>query len=169
MLESAVAELKGNETSSVVEPVIELQLNAFIPETYLDDTTLRFTLYRRISAARRPETLSELRREIRDRFGPPPEELTCLLDVMELKNLAREAGVEKLRQSGEGFLFQIFIAKTSAIAPEAILALARETSKKVRFSPEKGLELSLKKQDWQATFRQIKTLLTDLAKNSENI
>ncbi len=166
MLESAVAELKGTETRSAVEPVMEMQLNAFIPETYLDDTTLRFTLYRRISAARRSEALSELRREIRDRFGPLPEELTCLLDVMELKNLAREAGVEKLRQSGEGF-YRILMSQPPTAAPEAIIALAKETNKtngKIRFLPEGGLELILKKQDWQTIFQRLKTLLTALAR-----
>ncbi len=162
MLESAVAELKGTETRPVVEPVMELQLNAFIPETYLDDTTLRFTLYRRISAAKRPEVLSDLRREIRDRFGPLPEELSHLLNVMELKNLAREAGVEKLRRSGEG-LYQIFMGKAPLVTPESILQIAQKAGEKVRFLPEGGgVELSFAKQDWDITFQRLKTFLSGL-------
>ncbi len=97
MLERAVAELKGEESLEEVDPQIRLDLAAFIPETYVPDVTLRLSLYRRLSSARTPDVLSELKEELIDRFGRGPEEVENLFHVIKLRTLARQLYIEKVQ------------------------------------------------------------------------
>jgi transcription-repair coupling factor (superfamily II helicase) len=95
MLRETVAEMTGKAVSTPREPVIKVQLAAGVPDSYLDDPTLRFTLHRKIAALRDAGALNDLRRELRDRFGPPPLEVARLLDLAELKIIARRLGIAR--------------------------------------------------------------------------
>ena len=64
MLEKAVAELKGQKIEEEFEPSISLRANAFITEEYIDDITLRLSIYRRIASSKTHEAIESPR--IRD-------------------------------------------------------------------------------------------------------
>ncbi len=89
MLEKAVSELRGEEIKEEIEPVLNLDVEAIIPEDYIEDVAIRLGMYRRIASARTEEALLELDREMKDRFGEPPSGVKNLLDVMRLKILAK--------------------------------------------------------------------------------
>ncbi|HEX8949734.1 MAG TPA: transcription-repair coupling factor [Dissulfurispiraceae bacterium] len=101
MLEKAVAELKGEEIREEVEPQISLRLSAFIPEDYIPDVTLRLSIYRRISAAKTLDALSDLSGEVLDRFGAIPAEVSNLLHIMRIKLLAKRLYITKILQLDE--------------------------------------------------------------------
>jgi transcription-repair coupling factor (superfamily II helicase) len=65
-----------------------------LPADYISDRSLRLRLYRRLATLRREAELPELRRELQDRFGPPPPEVDNLLYLLRTKMLAAEAAVE---------------------------------------------------------------------------
>jgi transcription-repair coupling factor (superfamily II helicase) len=96
MLAQAVAELRGEATPERIEPVLELRLAAHLPAAWVDEPALRFTVLRRIAAARDAGAVAQLRRELADRFGPPPREAELLLDIAELKAACRAAGVVRI-------------------------------------------------------------------------
>jgi transcription-repair coupling factor (superfamily II helicase) len=73
---------------------IDLPLPAMLPAGYIADRALRLRLYRRLAMLRRERELPELRRELEDRFGPPPGEVDNLLYLLRIKMLAAEAQVE---------------------------------------------------------------------------
>jgi len=89
MLEKAVSELKGEEIKEEIEPQIRLRLSAFIPDDYIPDATLRLSIYKRISALKSLDELSELKEELFDRFGSIPEEVNNLLHIIKIKILSR--------------------------------------------------------------------------------
>lgn len=101
LLEKAVQELKGAYVAPEVEPQIQLRISAFIADTYIPDTLLRLSLYRRIAGLQSADDASRLAEEIRDRFGPLPEEAGHLIAIARIKLLARQLRLERLALSGD--------------------------------------------------------------------
>ena len=111
MLEDAVAELRAARGRRKAEdtdwtPQISLGLPVLIPETYVRDLPVRLGLYRRIGALTNDEETGAIAAEFVDRFGPLPDEVQNLLDVVTLKRLCRIAGVEKLEAGPKGMVLQ---------------------------------------------------------------
>jgi transcription-repair coupling factor (superfamily II helicase) len=92
-------------TEAPLEAEIDLPLAAMLPATYISDRTLRLRLYRRLATLRREGELPELRRELEDRFGPPPPEVDNLLFLLRTKILAGEAEVDAISvENGQLFV-----------------------------------------------------------------
>lgn len=98
MLEKAVAELKGEEIKEEIEPVLNLNVEAIIPEDYIEDVTVRLSMYRRISRVRWEEEIQELASEMKDRFGELPESVENLLDIMRLKIMAKRLMIKDITE-----------------------------------------------------------------------
>jgi len=77
-------------------PQINLGASILIPETYVADLSLRLGLYRRISALENRDQIDIFAAEMIDRFGPLPGEVSNLFELIEIKGLCRQAGIEKL-------------------------------------------------------------------------
>jgi transcription-repair coupling factor (superfamily II helicase) len=109
MLEDAVSELRAGDRHAVGQerdwtPNISLGLPVLIPETYVADLPVRLGLYRRIGALASDAETEAMAAELTDRFGPLPEEVENLLQVVSLKRACREAGVEKLDAGPKGMV-----------------------------------------------------------------
>jgi transcription-repair coupling factor (superfamily II helicase) len=109
MLEDAVAEqraAKGRKRALDRDwtPNINLGLPVLIPETYVRDLPVRLGLYRRIGALEDDAQSEAMAAELVDRFGPLPEEVENLLQVVGLKRQCRAAGVEKLDSGPKGMV-----------------------------------------------------------------
>ena len=75
-----------------------------IPEDYVRDLPVRLGLYRRIGALESDAEGEAMAAELVDRFGQLPEEVDNLLQVVALKRLCRETGVEKLDAGPKGMV-----------------------------------------------------------------
>ena len=111
MLEDAVADLRVEKGRRKAEdrdwtPNIVLGLPVLIPETYVPDLPVRLGLYRRIGALTSEAESEAMAAELVDRFGPLPDEVENLLQVVSLKRLCRSAGVEKLEAGPKGMVVQ---------------------------------------------------------------
>ena len=109
MLEDAVAEqraAKGRRRAADRDwtPNINLGLPVLIPETYVRDLPVRLGLYRRIGALEDDAQSEAMAAELVDRFGPMPEEVENLLQVVGIKRMCRAAGVEKLDSGPKGMV-----------------------------------------------------------------
>ena len=159
MLEKAVAELKGLKIEEEFEPSISLRFNAFIPDDYIDDITLRLSLYRRIALARNEEAVQALEHEIDDRFGKPPEVVRNLLNVMRLKVMARELRIAKI-QDTQGRV-QVLFSPDTKIEPRDIFELGKKANGRIRFLPE-GFELDLRGVSRENVYKEISSVFTYL-------
>jgi transcription-repair coupling factor (superfamily II helicase) len=164
LLEKAVAELKGIKIEEEFEPSIHLKANAFIPEDYIDDITLRLSLYRKIASAKSPDALKSIGSEMQDRFGDVAQEAKNLLNIMELKILARKLLITKM-QDMQGIITVLFSHDTK-VEPEDIFALRDKTDGKMKFLPD-GFEINLKGFEWEKVYGAISSLFTCLL-NSDN-
>lgn len=107
MLEEAVTAARAG--SSVIEdapdqwtPQIALGTPVLIPDTYIEDLSLRLSLYRRASTLLDRAEIDGFAAELVDRFGPLPPEVDNLLRVIQIKRLCRQAGVEKVDAGPKG-------------------------------------------------------------------
>jgi len=139
MLEKAVAELKGVEMKEEWEPSISLKVTARIPEEYIEDMTVRMSVYRRIANAHSPEELSDIGAEMTDRFGAVPDEVRRLLEIMRLKSMARRLSILKISETDRKI--RVVFSKDTSVATEKVLAL-QKTFHGIRFHRD-GFELSL--------------------------
>lgn len=156
MLEKAVAELKGQKIEEEFEPSIHLRVNAFIPEEYIDDMTLRLSLYRRIAASGTDEGLEALESEIEDRFGRLPVEVINLLNVMKLKIMARELRIAKIEDI-HGAVRIIFSPDTK-VEPGDIFELHKKRGGEIKFLPD-GFELDLRGLPWKNIYEEIANIM----------
>ena len=87
-----MAELNGEEWHEDISPEINMDIPAFLPGDYVLDTDVRLNLYRRLSSLLEESELEELAEEIRDRFGPSPQEVENLLGLMAIRLLLKGVG-----------------------------------------------------------------------------
>lgn len=159
MLENSVAELRGIKTEEEIDPRISLRVSAFIPDEFIEDITLRLSIYRKIASARDDEGLNALVDEIKDRFGRLPAEVQNLFDVMRLKIMARKLKVTDIEEvSGN---IRIIFSKGTRVEAENILGLRDTVGDRIRFLPE-GFEIKAKNLAWSETYKLIRGILERL-------
>ncbi|HXG25603.1 MAG TPA: transcription-repair coupling factor, partial [Candidatus Binatia bacterium] len=107
LLAEAVEERKAarENRAPVLAPqqaVIDLPLEAHLPDAYVPDEAQKLELYRRLARARTPGDVAAFRQEVVDRFGPMPEPVQRLAEVAELRIAAEAAGVASMsREEGQ--------------------------------------------------------------------
>ena len=126
LLSEAVRELEreqGREALSSLaskseDPArVELPLNAGIPEDYIAHLPTRLSVYQRLARLTERRELPEIREELRDRFGPVPDEVENLLKVSEIRAVATAAGVESVIRNSESIVIVLRDSVGGAKAP----------------------------------------------------
>ncbi len=88
LLKKAVDALKRRSSPSFTETKIEFPYNASLPDTYINESSLRMELYHRFGEAGTNEELDALLTELKDRFGPYPEPVLWLYHLTRLRLFA---------------------------------------------------------------------------------
>ena len=102
LLDEAVRELRGEAPrAEEIDPDVQLPLPAFIPDPYMPDVHQRLFFYKRFAQAVTDEELDEIRAEIVDRYGDPPDEVDALQQLMSLKVRLRALRIRAL-EAGAG-------------------------------------------------------------------
>ncbi|MEX0836134.1 MAG: TRCF domain-containing protein, partial [Nitriliruptor sp.] len=96
LLKEEVADLTGEPIEVEVDIKLELPVDAHLPHDYVEDATQRLELYKRISAVRDAAGVKDVRAELVDRFGAPPEPPERLLTLTALKAALRRWGVTEV-------------------------------------------------------------------------
>ena len=96
----AVADFRGEAPEELPEVKVELPINANLPRDYITGERLRLEAYRRIAEVGTPEQLAEVRAELTDRYGTPPESVENLLAVADFRLHARRYGVHEIAVQG---------------------------------------------------------------------
>ncbi|MGE0725411.1 MAG: TRCF domain-containing protein, partial [Alphaproteobacteria bacterium] len=105
LLEEAVAEARGTgegEGEEAWTPQIAIGTSVLIPESYVADLSVRLGLYRRLSMLVDRAEIDSFAAELVDRFGPLPAEVENLLGVIAIKQLCREARIERIEAGPKG-------------------------------------------------------------------
>jgi transcription-repair coupling factor (superfamily II helicase) len=105
MLEEAVLSMKAGISAPVADkwsPQITIGTAVLIPEDYVTDLPVRLGLYRRLAEIEDDRAIEAFAAELVDRFGPLPEEVDYLLQVVAIKALCRRANVERIEVGPKG-------------------------------------------------------------------
>ncbi|MGH7278693.1 MAG: transcription-repair coupling factor [Candidatus Rokuibacteriota bacterium] len=146
LLAEAVAELRGQPTVAVVDPVISVNVEGFLPEEYVPEVNQRLALYKRLAAAENDAAVADLRTELADRFGSPPTEAEQLLDTVRIRVAARTLGVEKV-EAGDGKVLVTFSPATG-VEPARLVRVIQESRGRIRMKREFTLEAAIDRGEW---------------------
>lgn len=101
LLSEAISDEKGEAPKKQRECLIDLQINAHIPDKYISALSQRLTVYRRIADVRTFEDAEDVRDELRDRFGDIPPSVEGLIEVSLCRNTASALGIYEIGQRGD--------------------------------------------------------------------
>ncbi|BHH86350.1 transcription-repair coupling factor [Desulforhopalus sp. 52FAK] len=144
LLQRTVADLKAQaqhgeagQIKEDIDPEVNLQLSAYIPENYIPDISQRYITYRRIAALTTSpvDVLEDLKDELIDRYGPIPDETANLLRVVILKKDLAILRIHKLEQGRDSVVFS-FMDDTPLTPELALQFLEKHTSKKRKIFPK---------------------------------
>ncbi len=134
LLAEAVEEQKAefDGRAPVIErpgAVVDMPVDAHLPDSYIPTTAQKLELYRRLGRVRTAGELAAFRQELADRFGPPPAPVLRLLEVVELRMAAEDAGIASISRE-EGELVVRLGTLSRAAAMRALAPMGRDV---VRF------------------------------------
>ena len=108
MMERAVAERKGEALPPERRATLNLGQEIRIPPEYIESENLRLRIYKRIAGVTSEAERDEVRRELADRFGPPPPAVENLLDYAVLKALAEKMLVASIDRRGDQIAIKFY-------------------------------------------------------------
>ena len=163
MLEEAIAQAKGHtdEISDDFSPVINVGLSIMIPEAYITSLDLRLSFYQRIANLKTTEEIEGTAAEMIDRFGPLPDEVNNLLEIVMIKNLCRRANIEKLDGGPMGGV--ITFRNNHFPNPEKLLEFITKQMGTVKLKPDHKLVVTRGWNDLAARIKGVKSFVSDLA------
>jgi transcription-repair coupling factor (superfamily II helicase) len=166
MLEDAVAQLRTGDSAAEVadqwSPAINIGAAVLIPEAYVSDLNVRMALYRRLSTIDSREDVDRFAAELIDRFGPLPDEVKHLLDIVAIKQLCRIALVEKIDAGPKGGT--ISFRNSMFPNPLALVKLINQHSGTMKVRPDQKVVVT---RDWptpENRLNGVKALMGQLAK-----
>ncbi len=166
MLEEAVQAVRSGKGMDEVlddewSPTINLGLPVLIPEKYVTDLPVRLSLYRRLAGLTEQHDIDAFAVELVDRFGPMPDEVKNLLDVMTIKHLCKRAGVEKIEAGPKGATVTF---RRNQFGPvEKLLAYVQKQMGTVKLRPDQKLSYLRAWDDVSLRLKGVRGLANDLA------
>ncbi|MGD0024906.1 MAG: transcription-repair coupling factor [Xanthobacteraceae bacterium] len=137
MLEEAVASMKAGISAPVADrwsPQITIGTAVLIPEEYVADLPVRLSLYRRLAEIEDERDIEAFAAELVDRFGPLPEEVEYLLQIVSIKSLCRRANVERIEVGPKGAVLAL---RDNIFAnPEGLIAYIAKHPEGARVRPD---------------------------------
>jgi transcription-repair coupling factor (superfamily II helicase) len=145
MLEEAVASARQGGGVDIVaadhwSPQINLGTSVLIPEDYVTDLNVRMSLYRRLADLEDQADIEGFAAEMIDRFGPVPDEVTNLLDIVSIKQLCRTAGVDRIDAGPKGAVVSFW--QNRPPKPESLLRWLAEYRGGVKLRPDQKLSMT---------------------------
>src|SRR5699024_5832523 len=120
------------------EPELTLSINAYIPESYIEDGKQKIDMYKQIQAISSNEDIEEIQEELIDRFGDYPEEVENLLTVSRLKMLAKNESVESIHEKGKKIEMLITDERSQKVDGATVVELANELGRKILLGREQN-------------------------------
>ncbi len=124
MMERAVAERKGEPVAPERRATLNLGQEIRIPPEYIESENLRLRIYKRIASVTSEVEREEVRRELEDRFGPPPPAVENLIEYAVLKGLAERLFVASVDRRGDQVAIKFY--EDTPLGPEQLVKLIRK-------------------------------------------
>lgn len=134
MLNEAIKQTKGEETlEESFDTVIDLDIDAYIPSTYIKNEMQKLDMYKRVAGIETEEELMDMQEELVDRFGDLPAPVNHLLQIALLKSIAHEAYVLSVVQ--RGLEAKIMMYSKAKLAVERLPELFENYNRRLKMTP----------------------------------
>ncbi len=133
LLDETIRERKGETAPELPEPVVEIPIDAYIPEDYITDGKQKVDIYKKIAVAGTVQVVTDITAEIIDRFGTPPRPVANLLDIAKLKALARELGFSSITKERVEVVGKLHVGL--GVDYEKILLILQKYKSQFRYQP----------------------------------
>ena len=142
MLEAAVKEMKGESSEERPATQLNLGIALRIDESYVPEENQRLRLYKKIAGAASDAAVAEVRAELEDRYGAPPDATVYLLEASLIRLECERIGIAQVdRKRAE---LQIRFTENAAIDPQQLMRLvARNAKRGAQFTPQGLLKYPL--------------------------
>jgi transcription-repair coupling factor (superfamily II helicase) len=142
MLEAAVKEMKGESSEERPATQLNLGIALRIDESYVPEENQRLRLYKKIAGASNEAAVAEVRAEMEDRYGAPPDATVYLLEAAQLRLECERMGIAQIdRRRGE---LQIRFMENAAVDPAHLMRLVAKNAKRgAQFTPQGLLKYPL--------------------------
>lgn len=167
MLEKATKAIQKGKTPNFDAPLsltaeITLHMPALIPDEYLGDVHQRLLFYKRISNTDTQEKLDNIRMELIDRFGIPPQPVKQLFAVHQIRLKAEQLGITKIDISSQGG--HIEFAPDTPVQAMTIIQMMQKHPTYFRMDGGQRLKVMVMLEDYQKRIQFIQDLLDSLLK-----
>ncbi|MHC4124596.1 MAG: transcription-repair coupling factor, partial [Planctomycetota bacterium] len=105
LLADGVRRLKNEKTEPIPSAVVELGFSTYIPKNYIPTDRYRMEVYRKIAVARGPDDIMQINNELKDVYGPIPQEVELLLELAEIRIAVSRYGIKSIITSGQNLVF----------------------------------------------------------------
>ena len=131
MLDMAVKQEKGEKTAPDFTTTIDIDEDAFLPNSYVKNESQKLDLYRRIATIENEEEAQDMRDELKDRFGKLPKSVENLIDISLIREKAHAVYIERLSAKENTIIFDIY--GNAQLNPAAIEPLLDKFDGALRF------------------------------------
>ena len=144
MLNEAVKEAKGIHTMEDFETSVDLNVDAYIPDSYISNEFQKLDIYKRIAGIETQQDYDDMLEELLDRFGEPGKAVLNLLAIAKLKAIAHQGYVTEIKQTGKKVRFTLY--EKARLNTEGFPALMQKYRRGLQFKNEQEPKFILEPQ-----------------------
>lgn len=144
MLNEAVKEAKGIHTMEDFETSVDLNVDAYIPDSYISNEFQTLDIYKRIAGIETQQDYDDMLEELLDRFGEPGKAVLNLLAIAKLKAIAHQGYVTEIKQTGKTVRFTLY--EKARLNTEGFPALMQKYRRGLQFKNEQEPKFILEPQ-----------------------
>ena len=160
MLSEAVKEAKGIHTMEDFETTIDLNMDAFIPDSYISNEYQKLDIYKRIAGIETQQDYDDMLEELLDRFGEMPKAVMNLLSIARMKALAHRCYVAEIKQIGRDM--KITLYENAKLNPVGFPALMQKYRRGLQFKNEQEPKILFTPEGSGNVLTALTDLLTEL-------
>lgn len=144
MLNEAVKEANGIHTMEDFETSVDLNVDAYIPDSYISNEFQKLDIYKRIAGIETQQDYDDMLEELLDRFGEPGKAVLNLLAIAKLKAIAHQGYVTEIKQTGKTVRFTLY--EKARLNTEGFPALMQKYRRGLQFKNEQEPKFILEPQ-----------------------
>lgn len=165
LLNEAVSAMKGEKIMDEFETKIDLNIDAYIPATYIKNETQKINVYKQIAAIENEEDYSDMQDELMDRFGEMPKNAMNLLTIALIKSLAHKVWITEITENcGK---LKIVLYKNAEINTAKLPEFIESYKGKLKFIPDENPYLLYTLENKNLNMIEYKKIILDIISGIE--
>ena len=141
ILSESISSAKGEKVEEEHNVTVDIEINAYLPESYIQSPNQRIDMYKKIAAIENEDDRFRIEDELVDRYGDIPKAVQNIIEVASLKVCAKEAGVIEITQHGAQLILKF---ADERLTPQIIMALDNAYPLQIRVLSQKEPAISVK-------------------------